>query len=218
LVLPGTYLKDYNKELTELIDKDAVVTGPYAPAFTIDNDLKGIIYIFGLANIEKDLFERLPITHIVTDVGNWNLAPRDYPFLSKAFSVRRMKIRDGSVELFRLPTATVPLSLSEQAGMAFLNKEYASSLSYSEKFVEKYPDNLSGRFGLLFAYFALSQTEKLTEQINFVKSTYPDNFRMHMFVRYIYQNLYQRTKQSEYIQLADYHFKQAKKINPTLNK
>jgi hypothetical protein len=216
LVLPGTYLKDYNREITQLIDKNAVVTGPYAPAFTIDNELKGIIYIFGLANIEKDLFSRFPITHILTDVGNWNLAPKEYPFLRDAFSVRRMKVRDGTVEIFRLPGSKVALSDYERAGVAFLEKKYDSVLIYSERFTAAYPDNLSGRFGLMTAHFGVGDMPKFLKSISSLLAEYPDNFRAFMFARYCYQLLYQSSGDETYNRLAENCFRAARKINPTL--
>ncbi len=214
LALPGTYLRDYNHELAQLIDKDAIITGPYAPAFTIDNNLKGIIYVFGLANIEPDLFKRYPITHILTDVGNWNLATREYPFLKNSLSAARMKLCDGTVELFRLPDADIPETEYEKAGRAYLNKAYDLSRTYSESFVKSYPDNLSGRFGLVASYYALGMRDKLLSEINFLTVKYPDNFRMHAFVYYSYQTLFKKSGDKQYQQLAEHHFARAREINP----
>ncbi len=74
LAQPGSYLEQYNTELAQIVDGAAVLTGPYTPALTIDNDLRGIVYMFGLSNVQKDLFNGFPITHVVTDRRNWKRA------------------------------------------------------------------------------------------------------------------------------------------------
>ena len=61
LLKPGHYMQDYNTELTDLVAPDAVLTGRYAPALTIDNKLKAVIYMFGLANVQTDPVQ--PSTH-----------------------------------------------------------------------------------------------------------------------------------------------------------
>ncbi len=216
MILPGTYLRDYNKEISQLIESDAIITGPYTPAFTIDNNIKGLIYVFGLAKIEQDFFNRYPITHILTDVSNWSLAQKEYSFLEKAISVRRMKLRDGTVELFRLPDADIPLSDYEKAGEAFRNRRYDSALVYSDRFVKKYPDNLSGRFGRMSAYYANGQTNNILEEIKFLGARHPDNFRVHLFNHYGYQMLYKKSPDEQYMRLADYHLRRAREINPVV--
>ena len=127
-----------------------------------------------------------------------------------------MRLRDGTVELFRVPDAEVPMTNYEKAGFAFVNRKYDSVLIYSDRFVEKYPDNLSGRFGRISAYYANGQIEKLLGEIKYLEKNYPDNFRVHMFIRYSYQILYKSTKDRQYQELADYHLKRALEINPTV--
>ncbi len=153
LALPGTYLRDFNREVSEMVSADAVLTGPYTPAFTIDNNLKGIIYVFGLATRERNLFERFPISHVVTDRSNYDVGVKDFPVLQSALSLRRVRLREGSVEIMRMPQATAPMTDYERAAAAYGAKQFDSAFTYSKRFAEKYPDNLCGRFGLTTAYY-----------------------------------------------------------------
>lgn len=216
LVQPDDYLEEFNHEIAQMIDSEAVVTGPFAPACTIDNNLKGIIYVFGLTRVEKDLFERFPITHILTDLNNWGYAVKEYPFLRESYTIQRLRFRDGTIELLRLPNARIPMTDYEKASMAFIAKNYDSALVYSERFNKKYPDNLSGRFGLMIARYAAGQRAEFLEEIKSLAADYAKNFRAHLFCRYCYRVLYQDTGNEKYNRLARYHFDIAKNINPTI--
>jgi hypothetical protein len=218
LVRPGEYLKSINREIGQLIDRDAVITGPYAPAFSIDNNLKSFIYLFGLANLEEDLFKEYPITHVTTDRSNWNRAIEDYPSLSSSLILRWMRLRDGVVELYRLPDAAVPMTDYELAAASIAQRQYESAVIYSEKFVREYPDNLSGRFGLLIARYTTGDVEELSQAIQVLASKHPDNYRVHMFCRDFYGLLKKKTGNQNYIKMAEYHFERAREINPSLGK
>ncbi|UCD94169.1 MAG: hypothetical protein JSU69_10455, partial [Candidatus Zixiibacteriota bacterium] len=61
---PGTHLSRSSHQLGDLLGGDAVLTGPYSATLAIDNNLKNVIYMFGLANVEHDLFDKYPITHV----------------------------------------------------------------------------------------------------------------------------------------------------------
>ncbi|UCD16826.1 MAG: hypothetical protein JSV44_10255 [Candidatus Zixiibacteriota bacterium] len=218
LALPGTYLKDYNREISELVDDEAVLTGPYMPAFTIDNRLRGVIYVFGLSNVERDLFNRFPITHIVADPSNRDLAVRDYPVLDSVLDLRQMRIRDGSIGLMRLAHATVPLTDFEKAFMSFTSGRFDSALAYSEHFAKRYPDNLSGLFGLVVAYYTVGQKDMFMKTLQSLPERFPDNFRVHKFCKDFYELAYRATKEARFQKLIDYHTRRAKEINPAFGK
>ena len=214
LTRPGYNLKALNKEIAEMVDQNAVLSGPYAPAFSIDNNLRVIIHVFGLSIVDRYFFDRYPITHMVADHSNWKLAKEQFPFLESSLSLRRVRIRDGSVELFRVPGRDLPFSLYEQAALAFGNRQYDSALVYSRRFTEKYPDNLSGQFGRLTALFIFGDNDHLQRELETLVARYPDNFRVHMFCRDSYGLMYKATGSEKYRRLKEYHLKRAKEINP----
>ena len=100
--------------------------------------------------------------------------------------------------------------------MLFKEKKYDSVLIYAQRFNSRYPENLSGRLGLMIARYAAGYREDFLEAIKSLAADYPDNFRAHLFCRYCYRVLYQDTKNEKYNRLADYHFDIALKINPTI--
>ncbi|MBN2227485.1 MAG: hypothetical protein JW763_08975 [candidate division Zixibacteria bacterium] len=216
LALPGTYLRDFNREISEMVSPDAVLTGPYTPALTIDNKLKGIIYVFGLANREKDLFDRFPISHVVTDRSNYDLGVKDFPALQAALSLRRMRLREGSVEILRMPGAQVPMTDYERAAAAYGEKQFDSALFFSQRFADRYPDNLCGRFGLTTAYYIKGDIGEFLGNLEKIASDFPDNFRAHMFCKEFYEVALRATKDSKYDRLVKYHYARAREINPAL--
>ena len=216
LALPGKYLKEANREISQMIDQDAVLTGPYAPALTIDNKLKGLIYVFGLANKDKELFDRFPITHIVADRSNWDAARKDYPFLGSSLSLCRIRIRDAGMYIFRLPDKMTPATDYEKATMAYSRGQNDSGLTFIENFVREYPDNIAGRFARLVLYNRNDQAEKLPADLKTLAVSYPDNYQVQMSCKDFYDALYKTTGEEQYKTLAEIYFRQAKSINPTL--
>lgn len=85
-----------------ILGPDAIISGPYAPALTIDNEVKSFIYLFGVAEVDSTLFDRFPITHLAVDISNFNEAVASYPQLAQAPVVARYWIRDYEVMLLNI--------------------------------------------------------------------------------------------------------------------
>ncbi len=215
---PGKYLKEYSREIGQLIDEKAVITGPYAPAFTIGNNLKGIIYHFGLSDIEHSLFEKYPITHITTDISNWDRGKTDFPILNQSIRLARFAVRDFPARFYRLPNAKIPLTDYEK-GIVFLDREMPdSSLKYSKRFNDKYPKNLFGLFLLVQSYKAAGQVKPCFELVNKMVNENPDNYRVHLFCKNLYHEIYTKTGEDDFRKMAAHHYKRALELNPTLEK
>ncbi|MCP4703317.1 MAG: hypothetical protein GY865_01805 [candidate division Zixibacteria bacterium] len=216
MVQPGKYLMDYNKEMYQLIDEESVLSGPYAPALTIGNNLKGIIYHFGLTDIEHSLFDKYPISHIVVDRSNWDQAKRDFPNLKKSIELALYTIRDSPGKLFRLPNARVPLTDYEK-GKIFLEREMPdSSLIYSKKFNSKYPKNLFGLFLLVESYQTANQLEPCFELLNTIVKANSENYRVHLFCKIFYNDIFKKIGNTDFQKMSRYHYEQALKLNPAL--
>ncbi len=213
---PGKYLMEYNKEIGQLVDANAVISGPYAPALTINNNLKGIIYHFGLTDIEYSLFDKYPISHIVVDRSNWDQAITDFPNLRNSVGLALYTIRDFPGKLFRLPNAKVPLTDYEK-GKIFLERGIAdSSLIYAKKFNNKCPKNLFGLFLLVESYQAANQVEPCFELLNTIVKTNSENYRVHLFCKNFYNDIFKKIGNTDFRKMSRYHYEQALRLNPTL--
>ena len=216
LALPQDNLKKCNREISQLIDSNAVLTGTYAPAMTIDNNLKGVIYFFGSVDVEKELFEKYPITHVITDESNWKKAVKDYPVLEKAIAIRRFAVRDFTVTLYRMPDANVALTDYEKATLFYYNKQSDSALFYQEKFHNRYPDNLSSLTSLVIAYGANREEEKFNRLLSQMVQDYPDNLQMQLFLRDMYNSIYSKSGDVQCKAAADNFDRRAKELDPAL--
>jgi tetratricopeptide (TPR) repeat protein len=216
LALPQNNLEKCNREVNQLIDSGAVLAGTYAPAMTIDNHLKGVIYFFGSVEVEKGLFEKYPITHVITDESNWKKAIKDYPVLEQAIAIRRFAVRDFTVTLYRMPEANVPLTDYEKAIVFFYNNQNDSALFYQEKFHNQFPDNLSSLTSLAIAYGANNKSEEFNGLLQRLVREYPDELQIQIFLRDIYNRIYASTNNIQYKMLAETFDRRAKELDPAL--
>jgi hypothetical protein len=114
-------------DLNHIVGHDAVISGPYAPALTIDNKVRSFIYLFGVADVDSALFDRYPITHIAVDKSNLNEARKAYPQIEHAPVITRYWIRDYEVMLIRVND----LFGNENAGQYTLSSYERAVLEYA---------------------------------------------------------------------------------------
>lgn len=214
---PGKYLEKYGAELRQLVHKSAVVTGPYAPAMTIDNNIRGIIYSFGFSNVEFDLFDKLPITHIATDITNWDQALVDFPYLNQSTELAKYIVLDFSGLFFRLKNANVPLTDYEHGKILLDNNRADSALKYFEQFNREYPENLFGSFALAKSYKAAGRLNQCYGLMKELIENYSENYRVHIFCFNMFAELYRETKEKNFENLAAHHYYRAHELNPTLD-
>lgn len=212
LVYPGKYMKQYNTELSWLVDGDAIVTGPYTPALTIDNQLKGVIYVFGLANVQEDLFDRFPVTHIASDNSNWKRAVKDFPFLNSAIRIVQMAIRDRVIDIYRLPDADVPPTDFERGSMFLAEGRWDSANVYYERFSDKYPESFFGRMHRVVALSAAGATGEALNLLNDLLAEQPDNYTLHAFCKGFYRNLFNGTGDRMFLRRSQHHEQREKEL------
>jgi 4-amino-4-deoxy-L-arabinose transferase-like glycosyltransferase len=210
---PGKYLEQYNSMISEIVDSNAVLTGPYAPALTIDNNQMGIIYVFGLSRIERDLFEKFPITHIVSDRPNWSQALIDFPFLKSAVRITQMVIRDQVITLYRLPRTGIPLTDFERGALYFARNEPDSAYNNFRKFSVEHPGNLLGAIHLVYALNAIGRVDEAVDMFKEIVSSNSDNYMIHGVGDGFYRRLYKETGDITYQKLAKFHEDKAEKLN-----
>lgn len=214
----GKVLKLCNVELSQIVDRRAVVAGPYTPALTIDNELHGAIYMFGLTSVEKNIFERIPITHISTDGSNWKSALRDFPFLKSATKIVQMIVRDNAIDLYRLPNANIPATDFELGSIFLAEKQYDSALVYFRHFTEQNPQSFFGKTHLALALFAAQRIPEAVTILDSLIEKHPNNYMLHGFCQGMYLRFYSVTREEKYRLLARHHGKRAHELNPDMPK
>lgn len=211
---PGNYLEQFSRELAEIIDSEAILSGPFAPTLTTDNELHSIIYMFGLSNVQTDLFERFGITHILTDETNWKMAQVSFPQMKSAWRVVQMAIREEVISLYRLSEASVPMSDFERGVSFRQQKQGDSALVYLKKFCDTHKANTLSRMQLALAYLTTGDYDNAIATLDSLLSAYPENYTILGFTQGFYLNVHRVTGNIEYLRLSEYYKQKAKKLNP----
>lgn len=214
LVHSGHQMSSYNADLAQLLNDDAVLTGPYTPALTIGNNLNGVIYMFGLSNKETDLFKKFPITHVAADRSNWAQAIKDFPFLKSSVKILQMVVRDHVISIHRLPGISAGISDFERAQIHFEENRYDSAHIYFERFNEEFPDNLFGNLYLMLTAHANGEYDRSQRLVDKMTREHPDNYMLHGFLEGFYSRLFISFRDQKYRQLADYHGRLSTSLNP----
>ncbi len=146
-----------DRDLGEILGPDAVISGSYATAFTQENRRGCIPHMFGVVRVDKEFFNRFPITHLAIDEGNEQRARQDYPeVMNRAAFVTRYFVR-GIHEGMPMPVRVYRVAnpaVNETAGryqptdyeiaQTFAADEQADSAeSFLRRFLSQHPDNYS---------------------------------------------------------------------------
>ena len=215
---PGEYLHRYNEEVAAMVGPQAVLTGPYAATLAIDNELRSIIYMFGLANRQEDLFTGYPVTHIATDQTNWQAALKDFPFLASSEKIVEMVVRDQIIDLYRVPGALSPLTDFERGALAFGRRQPDSGLVYFGRFSQAHPDHILGRTHYITALHLVGRSDEARGLMERLLAQHPDNYLVHGFAKVFYRMLFSATGNPTYRRLADEHDRRSLELNPAMNR
>ncbi|HSH00158.1 MAG TPA: hypothetical protein VLB27_08925, partial [candidate division Zixibacteria bacterium] len=134
----------FSGELADALSADAVLVGPYATNFTMDNRHRCLIYFFGVDKIEPDLFRRFPVTHIAADQPNLEFCHEQFPLSRSAVEVARLDIRESSVKVVRLNrsgSTLSPLTALERAAFFAVDSLNDSALVYTRRFERDHPQS-----------------------------------------------------------------------------
>lgn len=214
LTASGENLKLNNAELAILVSPNSTITGPYMPAFTIDNKLDGIIYMFGLSNKERNLFEQFPITHVLTDGPNWIQALKDFPNLRNSTKIVQTMARDRTIDLYRLSWAKNQLTDFERASMFFAQGRPDSAQVYLRLFNN---DNPNSMFGMMHLSIAMIENRKILDAVSWLEKLileHPDNYGAHRFCDEMYSRIYGLTNDLQYQDKAKFHEARTIELNP----
>jgi len=143
-------IKEAAEDIKHILGPNAVLSGPYAPTLTMDNEVKSFIHLFGVASVDSTLFQRQPITHLAIDVSNAEEAIKAYPEIGQLTPITSYYIRDFEVQVFRIAelfgnpeAAKYEKSHYEVAVEYYLDSVYDSCLFEMKHHMLSHPDTKS---------------------------------------------------------------------------
>lgn len=175
-------MKEASIDLAGVISNDAVIVGPYSSALTIDNNIRSFVYMFGLSNKEDSLFTQYPITHIATDVSNWEDAVKDFPELEKSEKLTHYWLRDVEVSIIRSSIENhhnnnYQETLYEKAiGFKSESPTHDSLIYYLNAAQMKYRKNKSILLQTAYYYLAVGKPAVAMNAFDRLIAYYPDDF------------------------------------------
>lgn len=152
-----------SRDLGMILSPGAVISGPYAPALALENNLGCVINIFGTTRPDSLMFRRYPITHLVLEHSNEEVARQLYPqVLNKAELVCHYYINCRKVSIYRIarrtgnPRAAEYLYSNFEKATLFYDRNLPDSGdAYLRRFLRLNPENITGH--LFAGFFALAR-------------------------------------------------------------
>ena len=205
VITPQSNLVQFNRELSALVSKDAVLTGPFMPALTIDNSLQGVIYGFGMSKIDSGVFSRLCVTHVLANRDNWDVAVKEFPELSSIQSLVDFPINDQVIGLYRLPKAGVKMTDFERGAKYLLDRQPDSALLVLGRFSTAHPNSIVGITHFAWALVLNGRLVDADKLLHSIADKHPGSYLLHIRCQYIYERMYLLTQNIEFLNSARAH-------------
>jgi 4-amino-4-deoxy-L-arabinose transferase-like glycosyltransferase len=214
-------------DLGSVLRPDAVISGPYCSALTIDNRLPNVIHMFAADIPDPLLFQQFPITHLAMERGiNKLRAFEDYPEVMKdAKIVTTYWIRNMPVDIYRIAetsgnpkTQNYQLSSFEIAKLLMEQGQVDSAIVRLNQFVSRSPQNFSGYRDLAEIYYNRKDFQQAALCLEKASQFDPTDFVTHQFLGAVYLNLYDQKRDDTYRLLAIEEWEKALKLFPQNDK
>ncbi len=199
-----------SKDLGMILSPGAVISGPYGPALAQENDLGCVIHIFGTSRPDPDLFKKYPITHLITERANEEVARELYPdLMEKAKPVTHYYVNCRKLTVYRIafitgnPEAFDYLPSSYEKAVMFYSLNMPDSADYYlNRFQQLYPNNISGN--ILVAYYAqhFGEYDKAIELFQDAVDFSPTDFNLHYLLGQAYRAKADKTGDTLLMDLA----------------
>jgi len=210
-----------NTDLAAIVGPNAVISGPYGPALTIDTDLRSFIHLFKVAEVDESLFLDNPVTHLAMDVSNYAEASRNYPALRGLQREATYWIRDIEVGLFRISDL-----FGNQEAMAYQPSPYEraiafqgtqqldSALALAAQMYQVHPESRS--IGLLYASLLLQRGQFQYGHTVLISlgHRFPTDFFVLLQCGQMMQRLAHMVKDQAMMNVAQGYFAEAVAVNP----
>ncbi len=122
-------VREVDRDLQFILGPKAVVSGPYAAAFTQENRVLSHIHFFGESWSDSSVFVKLPITHLAVDESNFKLAVSQSKSLESAKPITSYWIGGHEVSIFDISRL-----YDNSAANAYQPSLYERAVQYFERF------------------------------------------------------------------------------------
>lgn len=214
-------IKEASQDLRQILDKSAVIIGPMAPTFLLENNLRGMIYAVGISKADTGLFNKFPATHFAIDIASAQKIIDEFPQLERAELIADYWVRDSDVGIYKLcdvtgnPAAKRYVSTDYEIGCKFMESErYDSAQYYIERFLDQYPTNKSALKLLSDIYSFQGDITAGLGAIRAACGLYPNDFSLLSSEAATCQKIFVASGDKQYQALALENFRKVLKMNP----
>jgi len=223
----ATFLTVTNsRDLATIVSKEAVISGPYAPAFTQNNRLMNFIHMFGVAKADPDFFNKYPVTHLLLDKSNEQSARESYPdIMDKAVAVAKYRVGGREINLYRIagftnnPSASrYTLSPYEMALENYSNSDVALGNKFMQYYLETYPENQTANLASGIIAYENGYYDEAELYFRRAVNFSPTDFYLHFKLAEFYIDMYKLTKNKDLERKGLAQVELALKYNPDSRK
>ena len=185
---PRYDLKTLNREISEIIDPSVLVTGSYAPALTIDNDLNGVFNYLGTVRHDPTFFRDYNPTHLFTNSGDWAEVDKDYHGLAGAFTIAEPILWSYHLQFIALRKAKYTATLFEQAYFQNALGHEDSARLLLDAFDLAHPHNrLSSTLRVNIYAILYRNSDSAITLVDRLLTEYPDDYYITAFAAIAYK-------------------------------
>ncbi|MEW5994753.1 MAG: hypothetical protein AB1744_10200 [Candidatus Zixiibacteriota bacterium] len=213
-------IAEANADLPRILNPGAVVSGPYGPALTVNNQLRSFIHFFMVAEVDSTLFDRQPVTHLAVDESNWREAVKNYPRLRQLQPLGHYWIRDVQVTLYRVnhlfsnPEARAyQLTEYEQAVSYLQSGRHDSALAMAQMFHDRHPRSKLGGLLLSDLLWRNGRYDQSYRILSSLASLYPTDFNVQLLLGRLLLAAAEQNNDPGLHHLAQTYFKRAVDVN-----
>ncbi|UCD63703.1 MAG: glycosyltransferase family 39 protein [Candidatus Zixiibacteriota bacterium] len=214
-------LAEAGDDIRKILGDGAVVSGPYAPALTLNNNLMTFIHLFGVAEVDSTLLDRIPVTHLAVDESNWAEAESNYPQLQGLLPVTVYWIRDYAVRIYNIskvfdnPQANSYRETAyERAADYYNRKVYDSATALIDAAVREQPDARSTRLLLAELLRGHRQYDQAVRLLVELAERYSTDYYTSLSCGRAIQMIALAKQDRGLLNLAEKYYAQAVKHNP----
>lgn len=217
----STYdLKRAGYDLSQIVNEDAVIVGPYSSALTIDTRLRSFIYMFGLVQKEPHLFAKYNLTHLATDEANLGAAVRDYGKTVENLPLTRYFARDVEVQVIAVnrqdATQRYIPTAYEMAADLYNERKPDSAEIFVKEFLGRYPRSRSALVLLSNIYLQTQRFNEAIKTFDQLINIYPRDSYLYFYNGLYHYRLYLITRDIQFLKQSERLYESAVQINPTL--
>lgn len=185
---PRHDLQSLSREVSEIINPSALVSGSYAPALTIDNKLNGVFNYLGTVRADTDFFATCHPTHLLTNSSDWVEVIKDYPFLRANSPMITPLLWQYQLAVVRLPSAKYSPTLFEQALDMDRRRQLDSARLLLNTFCARHPNNrLPAITRINFYSSRLSLPDSALRLTDELVKMWPDDYFVQVFASTFYR-------------------------------